>query len=149
MTSRDHDAEAVLAYRRTLEEVASNQVVAAAEDILTDVWIAELERVRRETLAGADTLGDAHEAAARDLVRRAQDSGDPAAAARARALLSEVEATREADLHAARLLVEAVDAELEHAGRAALKRAQRVRDDLFRLHAAWRDAYGRDTRDER
>jgi hypothetical protein len=50
----DHRAEAVRAYQRLLGEVAEDQVVAAAEDVITDVWIAELEQGRREIMACAE-----------------------------------------------------------------------------------------------
>ena len=141
MANEDQRAEAVRVYRRTLDEVAENQVVAAAEDILTDAWIGELEQVRGETLACTDTLHEADESA-RELVRRAQRSGDLAELADAQARLSEVTAMREADIEVARLLVEAVDAELEHVCHVAVERSRRGRDDMSRLHAAWSEAYG-------
>lgn len=142
MANKDHDdAEAVRVYQRTLDEVAENQVVASAEDILTDAWIGELEQVRGETMAGADMLRDEDESA-RELVRRAQEGADATELARAQARLSEVAAMREADIEAARLLVDAVDAELEHVCRAAVERTRRGRDDLSRLRAAWADAFG-------
>lgn len=54
MTTPDQEAEAVRVYRRTLGEVAASQAVAAAEDVLCDAWIEELERFRTAVLdAGA------------------------------------------------------------------------------------------------
>lgn len=141
MANNDHRAEAERAYRRTLSEVADNQVVAAAEDILTDAWIGELEQVRSETLACTDTLHEADESA-REQVRRAQQSGDPVELAEAQSRLEEVAAMREADVEVARLLVEAVDAELEHVCHVAVERTQQGREDQSRLRAAWSDAYG-------
>lgn len=142
MANKDHRAEAERAYQRTLGEVSENQVVAEAEDILTEAWIGELEQVRSETLACTDTLHEADESA-RELVRRAQESGDRVELAEAQAKLAEVAAMREADIEVAGLLVEAVDAELEHVCHVAVERTQRGREDLSRLRAAWSDAYGR------
>jgi len=55
MTSAEHETEAVLVYRRTLGEVADNRVVAAAEGVIADAWIHELERARRSALASTES----------------------------------------------------------------------------------------------
>jgi hypothetical protein len=54
MADTDRTTEAVRVYRRILGEVAEDQVVAAAEDVVTDVWIAELEQAKREIMASAE-----------------------------------------------------------------------------------------------
>jgi hypothetical protein len=54
MAGTSRETEAVRLYRRILGEVAEDQVVTAAEDIITDVWIVELEQARREIMATAE-----------------------------------------------------------------------------------------------
>lgn len=120
MAAREHETEAVRVYRRTLDEVAAQQVIAAAEDVIADGWIDELERMR----------GAAIESAAAMLQQN-------------RAELDHAEAERvRVDLDRVRALVDAVDAEVECACRAALDRTRRGRADLARLRTAWTAAYG-------
>ncbi|HEX4786836.1 MAG TPA: hypothetical protein VH372_00130 [Actinospica sp.] len=54
MAGTDRKTEAERVYRRILGEVAEDRVVAAAEDIITDVWIGELEQARRDIMASAE-----------------------------------------------------------------------------------------------
>jgi hypothetical protein len=137
----DCETEAVRLYRRMLGEVAERQVVAAAEDVLAATWIAELEQARRDALAEGDAVLS-EQYAARERVHEAQRAADPRELARAQAQLSEVETLRTSELHKVRLLVEAVDAELEYACLVSVERAQALSEDLSRLGAAWADAYG-------
>jgi hypothetical protein len=133
--------EAVLAYRRTLGEVAESQVVAVAEDILSDAWIAELEQARRDAKAGSDAVLRAEDVA-RDRLRRAQQGSDLKALARAQARLARAETRRAAELHRMRMLIETVDDELELVCLAGIERAEQLRLDLSRLGDAWVAAYG-------
>ena len=137
----DRESEAVRAYRRTLAEVAQRQVVAEAEDVLTTAWIAELEQARCDALADGDAVLS-EQYAARERLHKAQRAADPRELARAQAELSQVETAHTSELHKVRVLVEAVDAELEHACLVGVERAQALSEDLSRLGAAWADAYG-------
>lgn len=139
--TEDRGPEAVRVYRRTLGEVAERQAVAEAEDVLTTAWIAELEQARRDALAGGDAVLS-EQYAARERVHEAQRAADPRELARAQAQLSQVETAHISELHKVRVLVEAVDAELEHACLVGVERAQALSEDLSRLGAAWTDAYG-------
>jgi hypothetical protein len=141
MAHMDPETEAVRVYRRTLDEVVATQAVAAAEDVLTDAWVAELEQTRRDAVADGDRALSA-QSAARERVHKAEQAADPAELALAQAQLLQCESAQTTELEKVRVLVEAVDAELEHACVVGVERAQRLREDLSRLGAAWTDAYG-------
>lgn len=141
MADTDPRSAAVRVYRRTLGEVAKSQVVAVAEDILSDAWIAELEQARRDAEAGGDAVLSA-EYAARDRVRLAQQGSDLKELARAQARLARAETRRAAELHKMRMLMETVDDELEHVCLAGIERAEQLREHLSRLGVAWAEAYG-------
>jgi hypothetical protein len=141
MAGTEHESEAARVYRRLRGEVTARQVVAAAEDIVTDVWIDELELTRCSVLECADPVRRAHLAARQSLLR-AQVLGDPGAIARAQARLSEVVDGQEADLEGLDLVLDALDTELERTCRAAAERARRRREDASRLRAACADACG-------
>ena len=137
----DRGTEAVRVYRRTLGEVVERQVVADAEDILTTAWIAELEQARCDALADGDAVLS-EQYAARERVHQAQQAADPRELARAQARLSQVQTAHTSELHKVRVLVEAVDAELQQACLVGVQRAQALSEELSRLGAAWADAYG-------
>jgi hypothetical protein len=141
MAGTERRTDAVRFYRRTLGEVAAHQVVAAAEDIVGDKWIDELEQTRRRVLGRADPVNRADHTA-RESLRQAQERGDPSAVVRAQARLSEVIDDQILDLDRIRAAVEAVDAQLERGHAAAAERTRQTRRELGRLRAAWTDAYG-------
>lgn len=142
MEKPERETEAMQAYRRTLGEVAENRVVAAAEDVLTDTWIEELEHFRSIVLGMVGSVCRA-ERIARDEVRAAQMRSSADEIARAHRHLEAVSVDGNLDLHEVRRLLDALDGELELACQVGMARARRTREDYARLRAAWHGAYGR------
>lgn len=78
MKTPKDDSEAVRVYRHTFGEVAEGQVVAAAEDILCDTWVDELERCRSTLVEAASCAHCPDQGSAlRDVLRDARREGDP------------------------------------------------------------------------
>lgn len=111
MSKPEHEAEAARIYREAACEIAEHQVVAAAEDVLTDAWIGELEQYRAGLLRVAEHTRQAGQAdrAGGELVFR-------------RLALQEV----------TRLLREA-DAALEAVCATGIERARQLQHDLVSL----------------
>jgi hypothetical protein len=141
MSDTGHETEAVRVYRRVLEEVAAHEVVAEAEDVVTDAWIEEIERARHGVIECTEPVRRA-DRAPRERLLRARERGDRDAVARAQARLSEVVDEQNANLDRIRLVLEGLDEALERTCRAATERARQGREDLSRLRAARADAYG-------
>ncbi|HTJ71771.1 MAG TPA: hypothetical protein VL551_29795 [Actinospica sp.] len=133
--------EEIREYERTLTEVAENQVVDAAEDVISRVWVAELDAMRREGLRLAMAVRIA-DRVAREEVQRAQVGGRPAELARAHARLVETSAEAAESLGHANALLTSVDAELTAVCAAGVERGRRGERNLDRLRAAWTAAYG-------
>jgi len=132
---------AVARYRRTLHEVAEHRVVDEAEEVLARVWVGRLDELRRTAL-GLVAAARLARRAARAEVREAERGGRPGQMAVAHARLKSIEAMQDDELNDARVLIAAVDAELELVCRAGVDRARRRRADHSRLRAARRAAYG-------
>ena len=112
------ESEAERVYRRTVDEVAVQQVVAAAEDVVVDAWIEELEKTRRLLLVTVESAWD------RESSRCAYEPDD---------------------LGRLRHELEAVEEELESVCCGAIERSQEIQDALARLRSAWMAAYGPDS----
>lgn len=125
MSDRDDSraSEAERVYLSTLDDVAAQQVAAAAQDIVADAWMRELEQARTLLLGSFDALWDR---------------------ARARRTLSDASD----DLERLRLEIEAVEGEIERVCLDTIARSRSVRDALDRLRTAWVDAYGLDEIEE-
>jgi hypothetical protein len=141
MTGMEHKAEAARVYRRVLHEVGASQAVAAAEDIITDAWIAELDSVRRDVVHSADRVRGA-DRVAREVMGRAQRERDPAGIAHAQLRFAESSLTSKCELDLLHVLLDSVDAAIEQACFAGTQRARLGREDLARLRVAWSEAYG-------
>lgn len=125
MSDRDDSraSEAERVYLSTLDDVAAQQVAAAAQDIVADAWMRELEQARTLLLGSFDALWD------RARVQRTpSDASD--------------------DLERLRLEIEAVEGEIERVCLDTIARSRSVRDALDRLSTAWVDAYGLDEIEE-
>lgn len=142
MDGSDADPEALRAYRRLYDEVAEHQVVAAAEDALTDSWIRELEQMRATLKDAADRALDAGPAACdreNDAPRR---GGDPDEADAACQGLAQARDLQRLELHEVGRLLRDVDAALEAACETGMDRARQSREELARLRSVRRRAYG-------
>lgn len=120
-SDRDHGRalEAERVYLRTLDEVAAQQVVALAEDVLSEAWMQELERARSLLLGSFDTVWD------QARIRRTPgDASD--------------------DLERLRGEIDAVEGEIERVCRNAITRSRLIREAFVRLRCAWVEAYGPD-----
>lgn len=145
MKTPEDDSEAVRVYRHTLGEVAEGQVVAAAEDILCDTWIDELERFRSCLVEAASSARCTDRGRTlRDVVREAQRQGDPDEIARAHQQLAAFEDCRHMSVDETCQVLVALDDELERVCTAGIERARHGREDLARLRTAWQAAYGGD-----
>lgn len=142
MATPEQHADAVRCYLRTLDRVAERQVVAAAEDVLCDTWIAELERFRAAVLDAAAASGSERRRPRGEGVREAQRHGNPAELALVHARLAASADVRHLDFDEARHVLAALDEELERVCLAGIERTRRSREDLARLRAAWLAAYG-------
>lgn len=91
----------------------------AAEDVIADAWMRELERARTLLLGSFDATWD-----------------------RARARHTPSDASD--DLERLRVEIDAVEGEIERVCLNSIARSQGVRDALARLRLAWVDAYGCD-----
>lgn len=114
-TNRGYGAKHV--YRRTLAEVAETQILAAAEDVVGDVWITALEQLKAGIMHWARELTVPSDGPADD---------EPSA-----------------ELTTVCLLLVAVDEELERVCLTGIERSRHVREGLARLHAAHAAAEGR------
>jgi hypothetical protein len=85
--------EMVRECRRFFNEVAEHQVVAAAEDILTDGWISELELPRTSLKQAADRARDS-ERAVRGRADDTERVGDPVEILRGRRHLAQALASQ-------------------------------------------------------
>ena len=145
MSKPEHEDDAVRVYRRTLGEVAGHQVVAAAEDVVGDAWIEELERFRDAVLDAAGSVRTADRTARdelRDELREARRRAGAGEITRAHQGLAAAREHRRIGLDEVCQVLEALDEELEHVCTAGIERARRGREELARLHAAWFAAYG-------
>jgi hypothetical protein len=134
--------EAAREYRRFFDQVAENQVVAAAEDILTDGWISELELLRTSLKRAADRARGS-ERVARGRAEDAEQLGDPAEIVRGRRQLAQALTARRLEYREIGRLLREVDAALETACEVGIERAQHGRDDLARLRSIRHKAFGR------
>jgi hypothetical protein len=123
------------AYERTRREVAENQVVDAAEDIVGNALVEHLDAVRREATDLVAVAAESRRAALR-LVRAAQVDGDPRHISCAHALLEHSERDLQLNLAEGRQTLASVQTRLNALSRAAGERAHRRRADLGRLRAA-------------
>ena len=142
MPKQERGTEAARVYRRAACELAEHQVVAAAEDILTDEWIEELEQLRASLLqvvasasrtdftGASEPLGNAPQA---------PQDGDlgPIPAVDPAAELNAVDelAFRRLELQEAGSLLADLDTALESACATGVERARSIRRDLERLRS--------------
>lgn len=141
MPDIERDTMAVRAYERTLAEVTECQVLDAAADVVTQAWVAELDRMRQEGLRLAMAVRVAARIA-REQMRQAEAGGRPADLARARARLAETSAEANESLGHANALLASVDAELAAVCAAGAERARRSERNLDRLRSARAAAFG-------
>jgi len=121
---RGHESEAERACWRTVSEVSVQQVVAAAEDVVADAWIEDLEKARRLLLDSLEPLWGR---------------------ARSQPMSSE----QEEDLDRLGRELDAVEAELELVCGASIERSREVQDTLARLRSAWIAAHDADSAEPR
>jgi hypothetical protein len=141
MSEPGRDGEAVRNYERIRDEVARHRVVDAAEAVITNLWIGELEQTRRTELGLIAVTSVAEQVALRRL-RKALAAGGPGELARARAGVAAVRAEVAESLAHSRALIEQVDAELGRVGLVDVERGRRAERDFKRLRDAWAGAYG-------
>lgn len=110
-------SEAERWYRRALEEAADRQVVAAAEDVVADAWLNELDQAHALLLSSLDAVWS------RPRTRRAAGGASD-------------------DLDRLRQEIDAIEAEIECVCRTAIERSRSVQEALARLRSAWIRAYG-------
>lgn len=137
----DEDGYGRAGYDRALREFVEHQVVDAAEAVLGHAWIAELERMRRES-ADLVARAVANAQAGRRLVRAAQVDGDLGRLVCAQELLERSEGDLAGALAESHRTLPMVEQELDRLNRATSARIRRRRTDLERLHAAHADAPG-------
>ncbi len=128
--------DAERAYERTREEFVARRVVDEAEDVLGRAWVAELADMRLAAL-GLIAAARVSASVAREELRKAQRGSEPAKVARAHARLAALEEDSAANTEHARYLLARVDAELESAAVAELRRSRRAESDAVRLRRAW------------
>lgn len=141
MPEHEQEPSALRDYQRVLIDVAEDQVVDAAEEVIARAWIAELDERRREGLRLAMTAR-VRDRMARDQLRRAQVGGQLAELARAHTRLAETVALTEEGLGYADALLADVEAQLKAAALSGVERTRRGLEGLQRLHTAWTAAYG-------
>lgn len=133
----DHRSE----YQRTLRTVHAHQAIFEAEDIVTRMWLAELDGARRDALELVRALRMADAVSKREL-RAALRGDDPVLLAEAQQDVEQIRRELDDGVSAAQALLARVDSQIERACRAATVREARQRDDMARLRTAWGLAYG-------
>jgi hypothetical protein len=141
MAEVGRDPQAVQFYRRVRDEVAEHRVVDAAEAVITSLWVAELEEMRRSELGMIAATSVAAQLALRRL-RQALAAGGTGELARCRARVEAVHAEQVVTLARSRAMITRMDTELGRVESVEAERGRRAEGDLSRLRLAWSDAYG-------